>query len=60
MACHTAVQMIVPLQKEKDESSFLKKRSKNLLLVAAGSVSHPETRMLTATDQSFLVLFFKK
>jgi hypothetical protein len=41
-------------------SSFLKKRTKKLLPVAATRVFERGAFVLPETDQSFLVLFFKK
>jgi hypothetical protein len=46
--------------KEGKDSSFLKKRSKKLLSIAAGGGLNWEARALAETDKSFLVLFFKK
>jgi hypothetical protein len=44
----------------KGSSSFLKKGTKKLLLIAAGPRLKSATRVLPVTDKSFLVLFFKK
>jgi hypothetical protein len=41
-------------------TSFLKKRSKKLLTIAAGVRLNQSTRMLPVMDKSFLVHFFKK
>jgi hypothetical protein len=46
--------------RQKEDSSSLKKRSKRLLQIASGDQFDMESRMLPATDKSFLVLFFKK
>jgi hypothetical protein len=46
--------------KRKRKTSFLKKRSKKLLLVAAGILFKAVNKLLPATEKSFLVLFFKK
>jgi hypothetical protein len=50
----------VPSQVTKRSSSFLKKRSKKLLLMARGFRSASANTRLPMTDKSFLVLFFKK
>jgi hypothetical protein len=42
------------------DSSFLKKRSKKLLLLSCGAGGPCLGDSLGATDKSFLVLFFKK
>jgi hypothetical protein len=47
-------------QLEKEDSSFLKKRSKKLLQMASGVAPNAESRMLPVISKSFLVLFFKK
>jgi hypothetical protein len=46
--------------RSKEESSFLKKRSKKLLSIASSDAFNQETWMLPVTGKSFLVLFFKK
>jgi hypothetical protein len=46
--------------RKQERSSFLKKRSKKLLLMAADDVFNQATRVLPAKDKSFLALFFKK
>jgi len=43
-------------EKQKESTSFLKKRSKKLLLIA----SNRANTVPLAIDKSFLVLFFKK
>jgi hypothetical protein len=50
----------VPSLVAKGSSSFLKKRSKKLLLMARGIRSVTANTILPITDKSFLVLFFKK
>jgi hypothetical protein len=45
---------------KKGSSSFLKKRTKKLLLVSGGSDVPALSDLLRATNKSFLVLFFKK
>jgi hypothetical protein len=45
---------------KEERTSFLKKRSKKLLLIAAGTRFKLASSVLRATDKSFLVLFFKK
>jgi hypothetical protein len=44
----------------KGSSSFLKERSKKLLLVASSSLIKRANAVPRAIDKSFLVLFFKK
>jgi hypothetical protein len=46
--------------KQQGSSSFLKKRTKKLLFVARCREVKRAVPMLGATDNSFLVLFFKK
>jgi hypothetical protein len=41
-------------------TSFLKKRSKKLLLIAGSNVFNASNEVFAATSKSFLVLFFKK
>jgi hypothetical protein len=48
------------MKKGNKDSSFLKKRSKKLLQIASGVRLNQSARMSAETDQSFLVLFFKK
>jgi hypothetical protein len=43
-----------------ESSSFLKKRTKKLLLVARSCRAHHVETVVSATDKSSLVLFFKK
>jgi hypothetical protein len=45
---------------QKSKSSFLKKRTKKLLPVAARTRVDQVTSMWTARGESFLLLFFKK
>jgi hypothetical protein len=45
---------------KEGSSSFLKKRTKKLLLIAASVRSQLAASVLPAIDKSFLVLFFKK
>jgi len=40
--------------------SFLKKRTKKLLSIAAGTEFGPANSELSETDKGFLLLFFKK
>jgi len=44
----------------KKALSFLKKRNKKLSSIATGTESKPENAVLSQTNKSFLVLFFKK
>jgi hypothetical protein len=46
--------------RQEGSSSFLKKRTKKLLLLAVSTSFNRAARMLPGTDKSFLVLFFKK
>jgi hypothetical protein len=46
--------------KEKERTSFLKKRSKKLLLIAASRPFKWANAVLPLIDKSFLLLFFKK
>jgi hypothetical protein len=46
--------------KGEGSTSFLKKRSKKLLLMAASIVFKVATWVMPAKGKSFLVLFFKK
>jgi len=50
----------VLFQAEQGSSSFLKKRSKKLLLLAARVRFKTVSEVLPLTEKSFLVLFFKK
>jgi hypothetical protein len=45
---------------KKGRTSFLKKRSKKLLLIASSRRFKSANWMQLVTDKSFLVLFFKK
>jgi hypothetical protein len=45
---------------KKGSSSFLEKRTKKLLLIAADVRFKSANRVMPASDKSFLVLFFKK
>jgi hypothetical protein len=46
--------------RKEASSSFLKKRTKKLLSVAFSFEAMRESRMAPETNESFLVLFFKK
>jgi hypothetical protein len=45
---------------KEGRTSFLKKRSKKLLLIASNMGATRENHVLPLIDKSFLVLFFKK
>jgi hypothetical protein len=45
---------------KQGSSSFLKKRTKKLLIIACSYVPRHVASVRPATDKSFLVLFFKK
>jgi hypothetical protein len=47
-------------QAKQGSSSFLKKRTKKLLLVASSSLGHCVASLFRHRRKSFLVLFFKK
>jgi hypothetical protein len=44
----------------KEKCFFFEKKKQKTFQIAAGIDFNPETRMLPATDKSFLLLFFKK
>jgi hypothetical protein len=46
--------------RKEGRPSFLKKRSKKLLLIASTRRAKRPNQVLTAIDKSFLLLFFKK
>jgi hypothetical protein len=50
----------VAAMKKEGRTSFLKKRSKKLLLIASSRRFKGANWVLPLTDKSFLVLFFKK
>jgi len=50
----------VRVRKRKQSTSFLKKRSKKPLSVSDGTESSRSNSVPMATDESFLLLFFKK
>jgi hypothetical protein len=51
---------VVKWAERNRRTSFLKKRSKKLLLIASSTRSKWANPVLPVTDKSFLVLFFKK
>jgi len=48
------------VRQAQKECSFLKKRTKKLLSIAAGTEFGPANSELSETDKGFLLLFFKK
>jgi hypothetical protein len=47
------------VRRKEGSTSFLKKRSKKLLLIAGSNVFDASNEVFAATRKSFLVLFFK-
>jgi hypothetical protein len=58
--CACSIAWLAIILSKKESTSFLKKRSKKLLLIAAGFRFKRANSVLHATDKSFLLLFFKK